>query len=513
MTRTDLPSMDRRHLLGALGVVIGAARGPRAQAQAVSTEPAPFDPDLPRRMAQALAAKPYAAPSGGKRQLEGLSYDQYRAIRFNRDRELWGGQGLDFRAHFFPPAFLYPRPVTLFEVEGGAARPVTYAPDYFVFPPDHPASGEDMGGFSGFKLLWPLNRPNVRDEIGVFQGASYFRSLGRGQFYGASARGLAVRTGENNEEFPAFTTFWIERPERHDGAVTVHALLDGPSCAGAYRFVITPDQNTRFDVSAVIHPRVAMDKAGVGAMSSMFLFGLADHGREDDFRGGVHDSDGLAVWTGAGERIWRPLANPKSSRVTAYPDQSPKGFGLIQRERDVEILADLEARYDKRPSLWVEPLEDWGAGAVHLVELATKLETDDNIAVFWRPAQAWEAGREVRLNYRIHFGVEPYPAALAHVRRTRGGAIAQEGAAGGPGARMFAVDFVGGAAAAPPADLAAQVECPGADLLWSTVQPSPAGGVRAAFGFKPKGDDCDLTLRLVTGGRPASETWRMRWTG
>ena len=43
-----------------------------------------------------------------------------------------------------------------------------------------------------------------------FLGASYFRFLGRGQSYGLSARGLAVNTGGDDEEFPFFREFWIE---------------------------------------------------------------------------------------------------------------------------------------------------------------------------------------------------------------------------------------------------------------------------------------------------------------
>ena len=511
MSRILFPAAARRRdLLGGLGAVLALAAAPRAVGAQGATQA--FSPDLVRGHAAALAAAPYAPPPPARAQLAGLSYDQYRAIRFNKAHQLWGAQGLDFRAEFFPPAFLFPRPVDIFEVEGGAARRVAYAPDYFSFPADHPAEGENLGGFSGFKLLWPLNKPGVLDEIGVFQGASYFRSLGRGQGYGVSARGLAIRTGETREEFPDFTQFWLERPVLGSGAVVVHALLDGPSCTGAYRFTITPGQNVVFDVSATIFPRVAMDKAGVGAMSSMFLFGLADHGDQDDFRSAVHDSDGLAVWTGSGERIWRPLVNPSASRSTLFPDHGPKGFGLMQRERDLEVSADFEARYDKRPSLWVEPLDDWGAGAVHLVELATWLETDDNIAVFWRPQQPWAAGAPVSLNYRLHFGTEPYPTTLARVRRTRGGAIRQEGAAGRAGSRLFAVDFAGGVLADGLEGLQAQVEAAGADILWSTLQPGADAGARAAFGFTPTGRDADLTLRLTRAGVAVSETWRMRWT-
>src|SRR3546814_6183594 len=67
--------------------------------------------------------------------------------------------------------------------------------------------------FSGVRLLSPINNPDVFDEIAVFQGASYFRSLGRGNLYGISARGLSIGTGGPQEEFPLFRTFWLEKPK------------------------------------------------------------------------------------------------------------------------------------------------------------------------------------------------------------------------------------------------------------------------------------------------------------
>ncbi|WP_269716373.1 glucan biosynthesis protein [Caulobacter sp. NIBR2454] len=513
---TPRSGAPRRDVFAGLAALAGLMAVPRLASAQAEGAAQPFSQESLRAQARALAARPYAPPPQGRSQLEGLSYDQYRQIRFNKARQLWAPEGLAFRAEFFPPAFMYPKPVELFEVMEGQARAIAYAPDFFTFPEGHQASGENMGGFSGLRLLWPINRPDVLDEIGVFQGASYFRSLGKGNYYGASARGLAIGTGEPNEEFPVFNALWIERPAAGQGFVTVHALMDSPSVAGAYSFKITPGQNTVYEVDAAIYPRKTIDKGGVAAMSSMYLFGLSDRPDDHDFRTSVHDSDGLAMWTGRGERIWRPLANPKSLRLSSFEDDSPRGFGLLQRERDIEAYGDLEARYDKRPGIWVEPLEDWGPGRVHLVEIATRKETDDNIAIFWRPIEPWKAGQEVTLRYRLHFGNEPYPSQLARVRRTRAGEIVQEGAAGGSGARMFTIDFEG---IAPDAtgrfeDVEAEMEIRGGELLWRAVGPYPApNAARAAFGFKPTGREVELMLRLKRGGQPVSETWRHRWSG
>jgi len=100
-------------------------------------------------------------------------------------------------------------------------------------------------GHAGFRLHYPLNGPAYKDELIVFQGASYFRALGAGQQYGLSARGLAIDTvGGNGEEFPRFTEFWLQRPAAGATDVTVFALLESPRATGAYRFVIRPGQQT-----------------------------------------------------------------------------------------------------------------------------------------------------------------------------------------------------------------------------------------------------------------------------
>ncbi len=89
----------------------------------------------------------------------------------------------------------------------------------------------------------------------------------------------------------------------------------------------------------------------------------------DDYRPEVHDSDGLSIQSANGEWIWRPLVNPKRLLVTSFALTNPAGFGLMQRDRDFDHYEDLEARYDLRPSAWVEPKGRWGAGRVELVQI------------------------------------------------------------------------------------------------------------------------------------------------
>ena len=507
-------SVNRRATLGKLSLSAVLALAPRlamaqANAPALAVEDdggQAFSLDLLRDQARALAAAPYSKPPSPPT-ITGLSYDDYFRIRFRKEADLWKDRQPAFRAEFFPPAWLYPRALPIFEVAAGLARPIAFDPAMFDIPGEHADVAKAWNGFSGFRLLWPLNDPDKLDEIAVFQGASYFRSLGRGQRYGLSARGLAIGAGEPNEEFPDFTAFWLERPALESDGVTVHALMDSPSCAGVYSFTIRPGENVVFDVAASIFPRKTMAKAGAAAMSSMFLFNVADASPVDDFRTGVHDSDGLAIWTGQGEHIWRPLQNPKAHRLSNFPDDSPKGFGLVQRARDLEDFGDLQARYDLRPSLWVEPLDAWGKGAVHLAELATTKETDDNIAIFWRPKDPWAAGSQVDLRYRLHWGQERFASPDARVFRTRTGADSQAGL------RLFTVDLQGGALAEGLDGVGLELKADGGAIVWKDLSPYPdEASARAAFGLKPGGANVDLSLRLTRGDQAISETWRYLWT-
>jgi ribosomal protein S18 acetylase RimI-like enzyme len=234
------------------------------------------------------------------------------------------------------------------------------------------------GMFSGVRLYAPINSVGQFDEFLVFQGASYFRSLGAGQHYGLSARGLAVDTGEpRGEEFPLFRTFWLERPQARAKAVTVHALLDGRSVVGAYTFRITPGPETRMHIKARLFPRRDIKVMGLAPLTSMFLFGPTNRHRFDDYRSRVHDSDGLLMRTGNDRWLWRPLRNPRELQFSFFQDESPHGFGLQQRQRDLDQYHDWEARYDRRPSAWVEPIGDWGKGSIELAEIPTQREYAD----------------------------------------------------------------------------------------------------------------------------------------
>ncbi|WP_422843874.1 glucan biosynthesis protein G [Acidovorax sp. M2(2025)] len=366
-----------------------------------------FDFESVTRLARERAAQPYRAANGKlPADLARLDYDGVRDIRWRPERALWRAEKLPFEAMFFHLGLYQKEPVLINEVTPQGVRHVAYDRADFDYGKNtlNPKAWGDLG-FAGFRLHNHLNSSAYKDELVVFQGASYFRALGKGQQYGLSARGLAIDTvGGRGEEFPRFTEFWLVRPEPLATQVTVYALLDSPRATGAFRFDIQPGVHTTTTVRSRIFVRPGAGKPiatlGIAPLTSMFFFG-ENQPRKEDFRPEVHDSDGLMVATGEGEWLWRPLQNPQQTLVTSFATKNPKGFGLMQRDRQWPSYEDVEARYERRPSAWVRPLHDWGAGRVELVQLNTPDETHDNIVAYWVPAQLPAPGQPLEFAYEL----------------------------------------------------------------------------------------------------------------
>ncbi|MBN8920327.1 MAG: glucan biosynthesis protein, partial [Rhizobiales bacterium] len=339
---------------------------------------------------------------------------------------------------------------------------------------------------------------------------SYFRAVGKGQNYGLSARGLSLNTGAAaGEEFPAFRAFWIERPSKQSDAVTVHALLDSKSTTAAHRFTIRPGTTTVFDVDMALYPRVNLDKAGIGTLTSMFFFDAHDRIGVDDFRPAVHDSDGLAIRNGYGEELWRPLTNPRDLQISVFGDPGTRGFGLLQRQRDFRTFQDLESRFETRPSAWVEPVGDFGEGAVHLLEIPTKEEIHDNIVTFWRPKAALEAKQEHTFNYRLYWGDDkPNAPRLAAFTKVRAGAAANDG-------RLFVIEATGDVLRdIDPAGVQPVVTTDKGEIRNVVLQRnSVTRGWRLSFELHPGREKlAEWRAQLKRGDEALSEVLIYRWT-
>jgi periplasmic glucans biosynthesis protein len=500
--------------MATIALVPGARRDAVAQSLASSGQATAFTAADVHKYARELAAKAFVPPKADLPQaFQQLGYDQYRDIRFKRERAIWASEGVPFQVDLFHRGFIFTEPVVIYIVTDGQMRRVVYSPDLFTFGPAVPPPAEGtVTDFSGFRLRAPLNRADYFDEFAVFQGASYFRAVAKDQGYGLSARGLALNTAAaSGEEFPFFRTFWIERPRPDASVLVLHALLDSVSTTGAYRLTMRPGDPTVMDIEMTLYPRVQLAHVGLAPLTSMFFFGPNDRVGVDDFRSSVHDSEGLAIRNGREEWLWRPLINPDTLQTSAFIDASPRGFGLLQRRRAFTEYQDLEARYEHRPSLWVETIGDWGQGAVQLVEIPSKSEYNDNVVAFWRPQQPIPPQAEYRFTYRLHWcSTPPVVPPQAAVAATRTGAGPEKGT------RRLVIDFIGGRFAELQDDssVVPVIVTSAGTVKDPVVQPNPAtGGWRVSFVLAPgTATLCDLRCTLKRGDEVLSEVWSYRWT-
>ena len=398
--------------------VLGAAPGQLGPARA-------FSWDWLKRQARALAARPYRAPA--KSTNAAADYDASVKLTYGEAGRIAGNVRL------FPTTRLVAEhAVAIHIVENGRARAIMDTAGLFV--------GDGKADPAGFRIM----EEGAQTDWLAFLGGTYFRSSGALGQYGLSARAIAVDIGLSHaEEFPAFTQFWIE--QLGGNHYRIHALLDGPSLAGAFAIDSRlheggVDQQARL----ALFMRRDVARLGIAPITSMFWYDQTADGRPTDWRPEIHDSDGLLVAMANGERIWRPLINPQRAQVNAFQAQGIRGFGLLQRDRRFASYQDDGAFYVKRPNLWIEPEGDWGPGSVMLYEMPTDSETVDNIGAFWvgdrpvRKGQAWEGA------YRLRWiGGEPDGSAIA---RMVDGFIGPAGIPGLPpvaGAHKYVFDFRG----------------------------------------------------------------------
>lgn len=491
----------------ALGV--SAARAGGAQDAAAG---ASFAADHVRKLAQELAARDFVKPRIDIAEpFNALTAEQYRDIRFRTEAAVWRGENLGYEVQLMAMGWLYETPVEIWIVEGGTARSLRAdSASFSIGPSIEKAPDAAPFGFSGFRVSGAFNRIDALDDFVSFQGASYFKSVGRNQQYGLSARALAVNTARpGGEEFPVFRAFWIEKPAAAASEVVIHGLLDSESVAGAYRFVVRPGRATEIEVEAVLFARRALTHLGLAPLTSMYFHGPAQRRVDNDYRPAVHNSEGLAVINGHGERLWRPLANPKMLQTSAFVDKNLKGFGLVQRTRAFAGYEDLEARYDRRPTAWIEPLGSWGDGYVELIEIPITEEIHDNIVAYWKPAKAIEPGTAHTYAYRMTWGTDvPAVWSGAWVEKT------QVGAGRNADHVLFVVDFAGPSARDARELPVAELFATAGTTSNLTIQRHPElPGLRVKFELNSAGTELiELRLGLKLAGQLISENWLYRWT-
>ena len=461
-------------------------------------------------LARSLAGRPFVPPATDlPAPYAGLSYERYVGIRALPVGRIWEGEGRGFVAEPLPRGFVFTTPVTLFTVEDGQVRRTVFDRSRFDFGGSNiPANAPDPG-FSGLRLVSTQSGASPF-EFAIIQGATFFRAVARGQTFGIVSRALTLKPGDaKGEEFPIFRAFWMERPTAGINALVIHGLVDSESVAGAVRMTFRPGDVTIVDVETTLFPRVTLDHVGLGGMGCAFLFGPNVRRATDDVRPAVYEASGLSILNGQGEWLWRPLNNPDALQISAFIDENPKGFGLLQRERDFGAFGDDAQRFEARPSLWIEPIGEWAQGSVQLIEIPSDAEINKNILAYWRPKAPMPAGGEITLAYRQFWSwAPPDRPSLAVVNSTR------SGRGSGGRRRRFVVEFAGEPLGAVIPDLKANLTVSPGTLGNLAVWPYPDRKVaRVSFELDPGGENaCEMRLVLQSGTKPLSETWLYRWT-
>jgi len=465
---------------------------------------AAFGFDDVAREADRVARAPYRQPPPADPALAALSYDAYRQQRFRPERSTWRDGGTPYELQFFSRGRGFTRELALHEVVGGEVRPLRVPATAF--------EGGAPAGAAGVRVHRWVDAPRRQsEELIAFLGASYYRMVAPGLAYGLSARALAVDTvGGAGEEFPAFTTFWFVRPQPGDADVRFYALLESPRVSGAYAFVLRPGTTAQVEVRARLTLRAPVARLGIAPLTSMFLAG-ENQPPLDDYRPEVHDSDGLQIAAGSGEWIWRPLSNPRGVFVTGFAMPALRGYGLMQRDRQFASYHDLEARYDLRPSAWIEPLGDWGAGRVELLQFHTPDETHDNIGAYWVPDRVPPPGQPFEFAWRMTVSdSQPLPPGARAVQSRRGHGYRE---AAIPASQLqLHVDFAG--PALERADDARVEAVAGGNANVRNLRAiahrnTVTGGWRVALDFErvDARQPVELRVFLREGGRTLSETW------
>lgn len=510
----------RRDVIGALaaGAAAFTLSSGSAQAQPASLsaviqsvlgEGSSFAPGALTDLARAISKRPFAAPATDVPEpFANLNYERYVGIQMKPSERVWVGENRGFVAEPLARGFVFNTPVTLFTVEDGQIKRITYDRSQFEFgdiaiPPNAPDPG-----FSGLRLYATDGRGGA-DLFALLQGGTFFRALAKGQNFGTISRALTLKPAEQRgEEFPTFRAFWIEKPGTAANALIVHGLFDSESVTGAVRMTLRPGDQTIVDIETTLFPRVALEHVGLGGATTSFLFGPNVRVTMDDMRPAAYEASGLSILNGQGEWLWRPLNNPGTLQISAFVDDNPRGFGLIQRDRELAAFQDDAQHYETRPTLWIEPIGDWGPGAVQLIEIPSDAEVNKNVLAYWRPKAPIAAGQEMTFAYR-QFWVwnPPTRPQLAQVTATR------SGRAGGK-RRRFLVELQGDALVNPPADLKAMVTASPGNVQNVRVWLYPGRKVvRVSFDLE-FGNETASEMRLVleSGAKPVSETWLYRWT-
>jgi glucans biosynthesis protein len=483
--------LTRRALVALLGGWAGLAHGA-----------ADFDFDHLKARAQALAQAAYVAPPAQDAALAPIDPARARDLTVKPARAPWSMQSR------FVPLPLAPRagcaPTRLHSIQASGIESFEYRPELF----DWAAVGvtaPPAAGFCGFRLLYPPATGGGRVDLARFGGDAW-QLAGAGQAFGVAAWVGGDIGSDGQARAAPLREFWLQRPAAGARQLRLYALADAPALAAAVQIDVVPGPVNRAEVRMALYPREGAGELLLAPLTGSFLQGELQPRRLSPLQAERHSVDGLAIHTAAGGWVWRPLDNPRGRSAYSFLVDTPRGFGLLQRDRKPGHYEPGTA-HAQQPDLWLTPAGDWGAGQLRLIESAAQADEPPNVVVGFVPRQRPAAGAEIDLAYTLQWsaaGSLPQPGGWVVATRS--------GAANNGADRRYAVDFAGPALQGlPPGVVPTAVidVARGGKLRRQQVQANPyAGGWRLLFDFGRE-TDAPLQLRayLQHADQPLTETW------
>jgi periplasmic glucans biosynthesis protein len=521
--------VNRRDLLrlalgGAAMPAAGLMRPPSTQAQstpaatkvAVANGPAEaFTAAKVVDMARALAGEAYKAPTPAPLDALGSATpEELAAIRYKPSELIWAGDNLPFAIEPLHRSRNLPGDVEINTVDGAYASRLAYDPGRFDFGKLPPPPALPQLGFTGFRVLQREGGGKLRPVASLIN-ASILSGIAHNQVWGAISRPLTVRSADQiGEESPQMRAVWIEKPKPMATQLVLHALVDTPSVACAVRFTLRAGDATVIDTECTIFTRKQVDHFALSPIQATCLAGPLDWPPSVDMRPAVYEAGGVQMLTGNGEWIWRPVTNRSWLQISAFVDRDPQGFGLIQRDRTFQAFLDDDNEWQRRPSVWIEPIGKWGTGEVTLMEIPAASQNNKNIACYWRPKPALPAGSEHSFAWRQFWSWrQPGRPDGATVTASRIGRITSDTS----DAKIRALVQFEGEHLSDPAKAAAILP-----TIWSsagkvssvrTYRTPKHSSMRVVFDLDPAGQNLvELRVVLKQDAVPMSETWLYRWT-
>ena len=354
-------AIDRRSVLKAVAALglfsTNAAQG--FAATAMKLGPAvPFSFDGLKAMAQRMAGEPHVGPARPSPDIvTKINYEAWGKIKFNMDHALFAEGPGRFPVSFFHLGMFFQKAVEMHVVDAGSARQIIYDQSYFEMPKDSIAKKLPQGaGFAGLRvqeardgaLDWHKTIGWLFSAPIIFARSANCASMG-------SPRGRSRSTSrlrEDRKNFRISRNSISTRPKPATpsrSTLCLKALRSWALAALCWR-----TNRVTMDIDQTLFLRSDITRFGLAPLTSMYWFSETKKETGIDWRPEVHDSDGLALWMGSGERAWRPLNNAPHIITSSFTDDNPRGFGLLQRDRSFDHYQD-GVNYDRRPSLWVNP--------------------------------------------------------------------------------------------------------------------------------------------------------------